>query len=152
MITENLIPNPGELYRIFTRLISWRNIFPRLKIEAFNSTTDLFTCNAFYKFGVDEQGNYVICNNLCNLNTSGNIVKGQECLGSLREIDLKDLIIKHINLLHELLQWRFDRKKIIKSSSFSLCTWCFYQFDKLNWLQDYPDSPWTRCLNLTSTA
>lgn len=151
MIEQDLIPNPGELYRLFTRLVSWINIFPGLKIEAFNTTNDLFTCNAFYKFGIDEGGNYVLCNNLCNVAGINGDLKGQECLGSLKETGLKDLIIKHINLLPEILQWRFSRKQVIKSTPFSLCTWCFYQFEKLNWLKEYPDSPWTRCLSLTST-
>ena len=74
----------------------------------------------------------------------------QQQIRNIMETDLKELIIKHINLLPEILQWRFSRKKIIKSSPFSLCTWCFYQFEKLNWLKEYPNSPWTRCLNLIS--
>ena len=146
LIKENMLPDPEELYKIFTELIGWIKVFPRLKIEAFNTDNDLFTCNAFFKFGVDEEGNYLLCNNLSNVGT-GNNYKGKECLGNIKDNTLKDLIVKHLNLLPEILKWRFERKKSIKNTPLSLCTWCYYQFGKSDtWMKEYPESPWTKCL------
>jgi len=151
LIQERLIPDPDEIYKLFTELVYWKYIFPRLKLEAFNLTNDLFTCNAFYKFGVDEEGNYLLCNNLCNVETETDNYKGQECIGNIGKTPLKDLIVKHLNLLPGILKWRFDRKDAIRKAPLSLCNWCFYQFNKLEWMQDFPDSPWTQCLPLTFT-
>ena len=151
LIEEGLLPDPDEIYRLFTQLSDWRRIFPRLKLEAFNMDNNLFMCNAFYKFGVDEEGNYLFCNNLSNVGTSKERYKGKECIGNVREVPLKDLIVRHLNFLPEVLRWRFDRKEAIKRAPLSLCNWCFYQFGKLDWLKDFPDSPWTRCLTSTFT-
>lgn len=146
LIEEGLIPDPTEIYRLFMQLADWQPVFPKLKIEAFNTTNDLFTCNAFFKFGVDENGNYLLCNNLCNVGITAGSYKGRECLGNIRENSLPDLIVRHLNLLPEILKWRFERKDKIKNAPLSLCNWCFSQFGKLDWLKEYPESPWTRYL------
>lgn len=146
LIEEGLIPDPDEIYRLFMQLADWQPIFPRLKLEAFNTANDIFTCNAFFKFGVDEDGNYLFCNNLSNVGTYPESYKGRECLGNIREFPLPDLIVRHLNLLPGILKWRFERKDIIKKSPLSLCNWCFFQFGKLDWLKEYPDSPWARYL------
>jgi len=148
---KELLPDPDEIYQKFTKLVSWCNIFPRIKIEAFNPFNDLFSCNGFYKFGIDEEGNYFFCINLCNVGTKDENYKGRECMGNIDKTPLKDLIVKHINFLPEVLEWRFKRKDVIKNAPLSLCNWCFYQFNKLEWLREFPDSPWTRCLTSTST-
>ncbi len=146
LIEEELIPDPQEIYQIFTKLAGWQSIFPRLKIEAFNTTNDIFTCNAFFKFGFDEEGNFLLCNNLSNVGTSEDSYKGKECLGNIKNVPLTDLIVRHMNFLPDILKWRFERKDIIKKAPLSLCNWCFYQFGKLDWLKEYPDSPWARYL------
>jgi len=146
LIEDGLIPDPEDIYRLFTQLAGWLRIFPKLKIEAFNTMNDIFTCNAFFKFGVDEEGNFLFCNNLSNVGTSAESYKGKECLGNISEFPLTDLIVRHLNLLPEVMKWRFERKDIIKKAPLSLCNWCFYQFGKLDWLKEYPDSPWARYL------
>ncbi|MDO9558553.1 MAG: radical SAM protein [Syntrophales bacterium] len=146
LIEERLIPDPEEIYRLFMQLADWQPIFSRLKIEAFNTVNDIFTCNAFFKFGVDEEGNYLFCNNLSNVGSSAGSYKGKECLGSIKEFPLTDLIVRHLNLLPDVLKWRFERKDIIKKAPLSLCNWCFFEFGKLDWLKEYPESPWARYL------
>jgi MoaA/NifB/PqqE/SkfB family radical SAM enzyme len=146
LIEEGLIPDPVDIYKIFNKLASWQHIYPRLKIEAFNTSNDIFTCNAFFKFGVDEEGNFLFCNNLSNVGTSEDSYKGRECLGKIRDLPLTDLIVRHLNLLPDVLKWRFERKEAIKKAPLSLCNWCFFQFGKLDWLKEYPESPWARYL------
>jgi MoaA/NifB/PqqE/SkfB family radical SAM enzyme len=146
LIEEGLIPDPEEIYRLFVQLAEWQPIYPRLKIEAFNTTNDIFTCNAFFKFGVDEEGNFLFCNNLSNVGSSDETYKGRECLGNIRDIPLTELIVRHLNLLPDVLKWRFERRDKIKKAPLSLCNWCFFQFGKLDWLKEYPDSPWARYL------
>lgn len=144
LIEEGLLPAPEEIYGLFQQLVRWQSIYPRLKIEAFQPSNDLFTCNAFFKFGVDEEGNFLFCNNLSNVGTYPHRYKGRECLGNIREAPLTDLIVRHLQFLPEVLQWRFERKERIKQAPLSLCNWCFFQFGKLDWLKEYPDSPWSR--------
>ena len=146
LIEEQLIPDPEEIYRLFVQLAEWQHIYPRLKIEAFNTINDIFTCNAFFKFGVDEEGNFLFCNNLSNVGSSAETYKGRECLGNLRDIPLTELIVRHLNLLPDVLKWRFERRDKIKKAPLSLCNWCFFQFGKLDWLKQYPESPWARYL------
>ncbi|MBN2059578.1 MAG: radical SAM protein [Deltaproteobacteria bacterium] len=146
LIEEGLIPDPEEIYRLFIQLTDWQPIFPKLKIEAFNPMNDIFTCNAFFKFGVDEEGNFLFCNNLSNVGTTPESYKGKECLGNIRDIPLTDLIVRHLNLIPDVLKWRFEKRDIIKKAPLSLCNWCFYQFGKLDWLKEYPESPWARYL------
>lgn len=150
MMKKGLLPEPEEIYRLFMELCSWCNIFPRLKIEAFNPFNDLFSCNAFYKFGFDEQGNYLLCNNLSNVGR-GRHYKGMECIGNIREHSIEELVLRHMRMLPNILRWRFRRKDIILKAPLSLCNWCFKQFGKLDWLRNYPDSGWAKCLNVTST-
>ncbi len=151
LMREGLLPDPQELYQVFKGLSGWKRLFPRLKLEAFNPGNDLFTCNAFYKFGVDEMGNYLLCNNLSNVGEDANY-KGPECLGRVQETPLRELIVRHLDLLPEILKWRFERKEAIKGSPLSLCNWCFLQFGKMGWLKHHPESPWSRCLHVTSTG
>lgn len=146
LVEEQLIPDPEEIYRLFVQLSEWQHIYPRLKIEAFNTLNDIFTCNAFFKFGVDEEGNFLFCNNLSNVGSSDETYKGGECLGNIRDIPLTELIVRHLNLLPDVLKWRFERRDKIKKAPLSLCNWCFFQFGKLDWLKEYPDSPWARYL------
>jgi len=146
LIEEQLIPDPEEIYRLFVQLAEWQHIYPRLKIEAFNTINDIFTCNAFFKFGVDEEGNFLLCNNLSNVGSSVETYKGRECLGNIRDIPLTELIVRHLNLLPDVLKWRFERRDKIKKAPLSLCNWCFFQFGKLDWLKQYPESPWARYL------
>ena len=146
LIERGLIPDPEEIYGLFIKLAGWQAIFPRLRIEAFNPENDIFTCNAFFKFGVDEAGNYLLCNNLSNVGATPETYKGGECIGNIGERPLEDLIVRHLNLLPDILKWRFERKDKIKKAPLSLCNWCFYQFGKLDWLKEYPDSPWARYL------
>ena len=146
LIERGLIPDPEEIYGLFVELAGWQAIFPRLRIEAFNTENDLFACNAFFKFGVDEAGNYLLCNNLSNVGATPETYKGGECIGNIGEHPLEDLIVRHLHRLPEILKWRFERKDKIKKAPLSLCNWCFYQFGKLDWLKEYPDSPWARYL------
>ncbi len=150
MIIEGILPEPEEIYRIFMKLCSWFNMFPKLKVEGFNPFNDLFSCNAFYKFGFDEQGNYLICNNLSNVGRGRNY-KGMECIGNIKEHSIEDLVIRHMKMLPGILRWRFKRKDMILKAPLSLCNWCYKQFGKLEWLKNYPDSGWARCLNVIST-
>ena len=143
MIEEGDIPDPVELRKIASRLLCWKRkgIFPILEIEAFDN--NLFACNGFRKFSVDEEGNYIFCGNLSNVETYESPAVTKERLGNLKDMKLKELVIKHFKFLPEVLKWRLERKEAIRNSSFSLCYWCFHQFEKLNWMEKCPDSPWS---------
>jgi hypothetical protein len=78
--------------------------------------------------------------------TSPESYKGKECLGNIRDTSLTDLIVRHLNLLPDILEWRFKKREIIKRAPLSLCNWCFLQFGKLDWLKEYQESPWARYL------
>jgi MoaA/NifB/PqqE/SkfB family radical SAM enzyme len=146
LMDQGLIPDPEDIYQLFMQLVEWQAIYPKLRIEAFNPSNDIFTCNAFFKFGVDEEGNFLFCNNLSNVGTTLDSYKGPECLGNIREYPLTDLIVRQMNLLSDVLKWRFERKDAIRKAPLSLCNWCFFQFGKLDWLKEYSNSPWARHL------
>jgi len=149
-LEKGIFPEPQEVYNIFLRLINWIPIFPALKIEGFNPSNDLFSCNAFYKFGVDEWGNYLICNNLNDVGIYPTPYKGKECIGNIKDQPLRELIPIHISMLSDILEWRFRHKEKIRKAPLSLCTWCYFQFGKADeWIKSFPQSSWARWLMQT---
>ncbi|HBE04084.1 MAG TPA: hypothetical protein DC049_16655 [Spirochaetia bacterium] len=145
LIDENLIPSPDETEKLFWQLKAWTKIFSILKLEAFSSDNKLFSCNAFNKFSIDAHGNYLICANLAHVRTYKKQKIGMEACGNFKHDSLDLMVKRHMRLLPEIVKWRLQRKDMIKSSTISLCDWCFYQFGKLEWIKEYKSSPWAKC-------
>jgi MoaA/NifB/PqqE/SkfB family radical SAM enzyme len=146
-IREEGIPSPEELRNIMVWINDTlsKTFRMRISIEAFNPRPPLFQCqNILESISLDFKGNMILCCNLSHL-TRGNGQSsefGQEWLGNLTEIHLREGVIRHYRAVAELMEarvWEVDKLNDLTSIS---CYWCLQHFGKLDWLRDFPDSPW----------
>ena len=99
-------------------------------------------------FYVDYQGNLVFCCALSHM-TQGEGVptsSGGELLADLKEVTLQEAIVRQFRKAAEVMEARLMGAGKIPGLSPTPCLWCLQYFGKLDWLKDFPDSPWTTWL------
>ncbi len=69
---------------------------------------------------------------------------GRELVADLQRVSLKEGIIRQYRLAAELMEHKLKSPGKPPGLSQTPCHWCLYHFGKLDWLKDYPDSPWAR--------
>jgi MoaA/NifB/PqqE/SkfB family radical SAM enzyme len=148
MIKEDILPSPDEL-RSIIRWISdslARAITTHILIDGYDfRRAALFTCPVFYKFvNLDFQGNLILCCNLSHVTQGEGIPSsfGREWLADLREVTLSEGIIRHFHGLAQLMEARVKDTDNLEGPTYIPCYWCFKHFGKLDWLRDFPESPW----------
>ena len=128
LIEKNLIPSPQELKEICGYIISKIGIFNiSIAVEGYNFKESVFfTCNAFQSLNIDAEGNLTFC---CNL--SGYLspeYRSFEELGNLREISLREGIVRHFRLLSNFVKARLQSN--LSPLEMNPCLWCFKYFKK----------------------
>ena len=145
LIKERVIPSPDELEGIIFWLMEAlsKTTGTKIHIESYGSPTVLFQCNAFRSLSVDYEGNLIFCCNLSHVtNEAQPSALGQEFLANLKEVSLSEGISRHFDLLAELMRQRLKDAENLSPLTYIPCYWCFKYFGKLNWLKNYPESPW----------
>ena len=105
-----------------------------------DKASPIFPCNAFSKFDIDYDGYSIFCSVLCE---TGNQHQGNsERLIDLNKKAVADAIPAHFDMLARVIEWRLDIKDLITRGDYPICYWCYYQFGRLSWLKNYPESPW----------
>jgi MoaA/NifB/PqqE/SkfB family radical SAM enzyme len=148
MIREAVIPSPAELRSI----VNWianslaRAITTQIIVDGYDfRRSALFICPVFYKnVNMDYQGNLILC---CNLS---HVVKqegepstfDQEWLLDLREAPLQKGVILHFHRCAQLMEARLKDMEELGDLTINPCYWCLRHFGKLEWLRDFPESPW----------
>lgn len=147
LVREQIIPAPDELEQI----VSWimNSLAPavktRIHIDAWSSQKVVFECGAFNTPNIDHQGNIEFCGGLSHVADDDKPAKyGRELLGNLNEISLSEGISRHFKLLAQLMQKRLQDGENLSTLTYIPCYWCFKYFGKLDWLKNYPESPWAR--------
>jgi hypothetical protein len=108
----------------------------------------VFYCSAFNNITVDYQGNLIFCCGLSHLADDGKPASfGQEFLADLSEVSLKEGIVRHFDLLSKLMGERLNDADRLNPVTYIPCYWCLKRFGKLDWLKNYPDSPWAGLMN-----
>jgi len=147
LIKEEVIPAPGELQRI----IGWitdslaKVLKVRITIEGAGPEKVLFTCaNLLQSINVDYQGNLILCCNLSHIaqDEGAPSTLGREWLADLKEVSLKEGVIRHFRGTAQLMEARVKDMDDLAGLTYIPCFWCLRHFDKLQWLQDFPESPW----------
>lgn len=147
LIREGAIPPPAEV----RRLVQWiaHSLAPALRskiiIEGHGPLTGVFTCNNILDcLHLDFQGNLVLCCNLSRITGEEGqpSVFGGEWLGNLQEVPLREGVIRHFHGYAQLIEARLREPGSITDQPFDACYWCFRHFGKLEWLRDFPESPW----------
>ena len=145
LIKERGIPSPDELEGIIFWLMEGlsKTTGTKIHIEGYSSPTVLFQCNAFRSLSVDYEGNLIFCCSLSHVTDERRpSTLGQEFLANLKEVSLSEGISRHFDLLAELMRQRLKDAEKLSPLTYIPCYWCFKYFGKLNWLKNYPESPW----------
>jgi MoaA/NifB/PqqE/SkfB family radical SAM enzyme len=97
---------------------------------------------------VDYQGNLIFCCTLSHITMGDGIPTppGGELVADLKEVSLKEGIIRQFRKASEVIEARLHDGGKLGGLSETPCLWCLKHFGKLDWLKDFPDSPWTAWL------
>ncbi len=146
LLKAQAILAPLELEKVSAWIV--HSLTPAMKIpvgvsgcdtRGYNSCPSVFKC-AF----VDYQGNLILCCDLAYMSAwDGHPTRfGAEYICNLGEVSLKEGLTRHFHAAARLAEARLNSLDDLKGQPFSLCYWCYRHFGKLEWLKDYPDSPW----------
>lgn len=147
-IREGVIPPPEEVREIMEWIAGTltKAMRTRILIEGFGPQATLFSCpNIQQCVHLDYQGNQILC---CNLSHSTReegqaSVFGREWLGDLKEMPLWEGLIRHYHGVAQLMEARVRDMDNLADLTFIPCYWCARHFGKLDWLRDFPESPWS---------
>jgi MoaA/NifB/PqqE/SkfB family radical SAM enzyme len=147
LIREKVIPSPGELDKIAHWITgSLAKAFkPHISLEGYGFGPVLFTChNILRSTNMDYQGNLILCCNLSHVAQEEGAPSsfGREWLADLKEVSLKEGIIRHFHGIAQLMEARLQDMDELKGLTYIPCYWCLEHFGKLYWLKDFPESPW----------
>lgn len=147
LIQEELLPSPEEL----RQLIDWisgslaKALKTKVVIEGYGRRTPLFSCaNLVQDVHLDYQGNFILCCNLSHVvrEEGRPSVLGDEWLGQVGEISLKEGLVRHYYAAARLMAARLGEADQLAGLTYIPCYWCFRHFGKLEWLRAFPQSPW----------
>jgi MoaA/NifB/PqqE/SkfB family radical SAM enzyme len=147
LIREGIIPSPGELHRIVLWITDSlaKALKPHISVEGYGSRTVLFTCrNVLTMTNLDFQGNLLLCCNLSHVAQEEGVASsfGREWLADLKEVPLKEGIIRHFQGVARLMEARITGMDDLAGLNLVPCYWCLRHFGKLEWLREFPESPW----------
>ncbi len=149
LIREGLLPPPDE-YKGIARWITKElagAVTSKVIVVGFDQDGVLLNCGPVMHFlNVDYQGHLILCCELSHVTTGDGTSTqfGGELVADLNEVSLKEGIIRHYRLAAKLMEERLTDGAGPPGLSQTPCHWCLYHFGKLEWLKDYPDSPWAR--------
>ncbi len=147
LIREGVIPDPDELHRI----VRWitdklaKALRTHISLEGYGPRTVLFTChNILNSTNIDFQGNLLLCCNLSHVAQAEGTASsfGREWLADLKEVSLKEGIMRHFQGVARLMEARLNDMDVLEGLTYIPCYWCLQHFGKLDWLRDFPESPW----------
>ncbi len=152
LIADGLLPSPDEM----EDTVRWiqdnlmgalRN---KIRVEGYSVDGVILNCGQLVdNFNVDYQGNLIFCCSLSH-NTLGDGIPnafGGELVADLKEVSLKEGIVRQVRKAAEVMEARLNGDGKPPGVSKSPCHWCLKYFGKLDWLQEFPDSPWTAWLD-----
>jgi MoaA/NifB/PqqE/SkfB family radical SAM enzyme len=147
LISEGVMPPPAELGEIMAWIAGSLTKALRLpiRVEGFVPQGTLFACPNILQFiNLDFQGNLVLCCNLSHVCREDGqpSTLGREWLGDLKEISLEEGLIRHYHGVARLMEARVRDAGRLTDLTMIPCYWCFLHFGKLEWLKNYPRSPW----------
>jgi MoaA/NifB/PqqE/SkfB family radical SAM enzyme len=150
-IRAGLLPSPQEM----RDTVGWiqDNLMgvTRNKITLDGHSMDgvMLNCGHLVDYlNVDYQGNLIFCCTLSHMNLGDGIPTSfsGELVADLKEVSLQEAIVRQFRLAAEVMEARLNNGGNADSLSETPCHWCLKHFGKLDWLKDFPDSPWTAWL------
>jgi MoaA/NifB/PqqE/SkfB family radical SAM enzyme len=150
-IRDGLLPSPQEMKDtvrwIKENLIGvMRN---RITVEGSSMDGVILNCGHLVDYlNVDYQGNLIFCCTLSHTTMGDGIPTafGRELVADLKEVSFKEAMVRQFHQAAEVFEARLNGGGQLAGVSESPCLWCLQHFGKLDWLRDFPDSPWTAWL------
>ena len=148
LIREGLLPSYEELIATMRWIAVYlaRAARNKVNLEGFSSGGVIPNCRQLVDaLHVDYLGNLIFCCNLSHVTLDGGIPtpSGRELLADLKEVSLKEGLVRQLRRAAELMEARLKDNGNPGGLHQTPCHWCLKYFGKLDWLKDYPDSPWT---------
>lgn len=144
-IEKGIIPRSSEMKEIFSFITG--TLMPAMKTQvniegAWGLSTPVFNCNAYLQiYDIDYLGNLLFCCNLSHVRNGDKPSEiGREFLADLNNESLEKGIAEHYQVL---AQFTRDRLKDALGGYLLTrfpCWWCLQYFDKVDWLENYPES------------
>jgi hypothetical protein len=151
-IRSGLLPSPREMQDtvpwIKDNLLGFT--WNRIRLEGHSMGGVLLDCGQLVDcLNLDYQGNLIFCCTLSHMTLGDGIPTsfGRELVADLKEVSLKEAIVRKFHQAAEVMEARLNGDGHPKGLSETPCHWCLKYFGKLDWLlHDFPDSPWTAWL------
>jgi pyruvate-formate lyase-activating enzyme len=150
LIRDGLIPSPQEAEDTVRWIQANLVGVTRNKITVDGHSRDgvILNCGHLVDYlNVDYQGNLIFCCTLSHMTMGDGIPTSfsGELVADLKEISLKEAIGRQWRKAAEVMEARLnggDPGGLTETP----CLWCLKHFGKLDWLKDFPASPWTAWL------
>ncbi|MFP3867621.1 MAG: radical SAM protein [Desulfobacteraceae bacterium] len=148
LIREGLLPSYQELSATMRWIAG--DLAPtarnKVNLEGFSWGGVIPNCRQLVDaLHVDYLGNLIFCCNLSHVTLGDGIPtpSGRELLADLKEVSLRTGIIRQFRQAAELMEDMLKDNGTRGGLSETPCLRCLKYFGKLEWLKDFPDSPWT---------
>ena len=147
-IRDGLMPSPQELQDTIRWIKDNLMGVTRNKITVDGHSMDgvILNCGHLVDYlNVDYQGHLIFCCTLSHVAGGDGIPTslGGELVADLKEVSLKEALVRQVRKAAEVLEARLNGGGTPHGLSETPCLWCLKYFGKLNWLQEFPESPWT---------
>jgi MoaA/NifB/PqqE/SkfB family radical SAM enzyme len=151
LLREGLLP-PREKLNGLARWIKSHlagAVRTKIRVEGFAVDGIFLNCGHLVDaLNVDWQGNLIFCCNISHITMGEGIPTppGWELVADLKEVSLKEGIIRQFRKASEFMEARLNDRVNPEGIFETPCYWCLKYFGKLDWLKEFPDSPWTAWL------
>jgi MoaA/NifB/PqqE/SkfB family radical SAM enzyme len=150
-IRSGLLPSPEEMEE--TVLWIQENLVGvtrnRITVEGHSMDGVILDCGQLVdNINLDYQGNLLFCCTLSHMSLGEGIPTGlgRELLADLKEVSLQEGIVRKFHKAAAVVEARVNGADNPQGLSRTPCHWCLKYFGKLDWLEDFPDSPWAKWL------
>lgn len=150
-IQSGLLPSPQETEATLRWLQENLMGVTRTQISLEGCALDgvRLNCGHLVDFlNVDYQGNLIFCCTLSHF-VQGNgrpTAFGAELVADLKAEPLAEAIVRQFQHAAAVMAARLAGDGTFPALAATPCLWCLRHFGKLDWLRDFPDSPWSAWL------
>jgi MoaA/NifB/PqqE/SkfB family radical SAM enzyme len=146
LIRDGLLPTPERLNETarWIKLNLAGALRTRIRVEGYAVDGIFLNCGHLVDaLHVDFAGNLIFCCTISHITMGDGIPTppGRELVADLKEVSLKEAIVRQFYRASKLMEAR-----LYDSGGGGLddtpCHWCLKYFGKLDWLLEFPDSPW----------
>jgi MoaA/NifB/PqqE/SkfB family radical SAM enzyme len=151
LIRDGLLPTPREaedtVQWIQDNLIGVTRT--KITLDGYSMDGVILNCGHLVDYlNVDYQGNLIFC---CTLShpTHGDGIPTSfdgELVADLKEVSLKEAIVRQFRAAAGVMEARLNGGGNLGGLTETPCLWCLKHYGKLDWLKDFPDSPWSTWL------